>query len=69
MHLRQAVNEVGPKMSLCGEKFLVRLVQSNAILCILYSIFVNKLNWCARVGIYPSYLISKSCFHVNTVYL
>ena len=69
VYLQQAVNEVRPKISPCIETLLVCLGQSNTILCILYSIFVNNLNWCVRVGIYPSCLILKSCFHVNTANL
>ena len=41
MCLPQAVNEVRPKISPYVENLLVPFGQSNAILCILYSI----LNW------------------------
>ena len=47
-YLRQSLNEVTLNISPCGENLLVVLGQSNAILCILYSIlyriFVTKLN-------------------------
>ena len=47
-YLRQSINEVTLNISHCGENLLVVLSQSNAILCILYSIlysiFGTKLN-------------------------
>ena len=52
VYLRQAVNAVCPKNSLCKENHLMVLGRNSAILCILnsiqYSIFV-KLNWCVIV--------------------